>query len=164
LAAAQGAVSGNRTNLPAAQAKGVAADREAADALAANVLPIVRQIQAKAFTPCTGAGGGLRVRERLVGGSGCAGAGAALMSSNAERLGHPLIRARTGEGRARVGRKPKLTPQQKREGDPPRRKGRGVPCRHWPQLQHVRLDDFEVGAHRPRDKMKNARNTAFNLS
>jgi DNA invertase Pin-like site-specific DNA recombinase len=47
---AQGAVLGNRTNLPAAQAKGVAANREAADAFAANVLPIVRQIQAAGAT------------------------------------------------------------------------------------------------------------------
>jgi DNA invertase Pin-like site-specific DNA recombinase len=42
---AQGAVLGNRTNLADAQAKGVAVNREAADAFAANVLPIVRQIQ-----------------------------------------------------------------------------------------------------------------------
>jgi DNA invertase Pin-like site-specific DNA recombinase len=47
---AQGAVLGNRTNLPDAQAKGVAANREAADAFAANVLPIVRQIQATGAT------------------------------------------------------------------------------------------------------------------
>jgi DNA invertase Pin-like site-specific DNA recombinase len=43
---AQGTVLGNRTNLPEAQAKGIAANRQAADAFAANVLPIVRQIQA----------------------------------------------------------------------------------------------------------------------
>ena len=43
---AQGTVLGNRTNLRDAQAKGVAANREAADAFASNVLPIVRQIQA----------------------------------------------------------------------------------------------------------------------
>jgi DNA invertase Pin-like site-specific DNA recombinase len=36
---AQGAVLGNRTNLPDAQAKGVAANRVEADAFAANVLP-----------------------------------------------------------------------------------------------------------------------------
>src|ERR1700731_3447490 len=47
---AQGTVLGNRTNLPSAQAKGVAANREAADAFAANVLPIVRQIQAAGAT------------------------------------------------------------------------------------------------------------------
>jgi DNA invertase Pin-like site-specific DNA recombinase len=47
---AQGAVLGNRTNLKVAQAKGVAANREAADAFASNVLPIVRQIQAAGAT------------------------------------------------------------------------------------------------------------------
>jgi DNA invertase Pin-like site-specific DNA recombinase len=47
---AQGAVLGNRTNLPAAQAKGVATNQKAADAFAANVLPIVRQIQATEAT------------------------------------------------------------------------------------------------------------------
>jgi DNA invertase Pin-like site-specific DNA recombinase len=47
---AQGAVLGNRTNLPEAQAKGVAVNRKAADAFAANVLPIVRQIQAAGAT------------------------------------------------------------------------------------------------------------------
>jgi len=47
---AHGAILGNRTNLPDAQAKGVAANREAADAFAANVLPIVRQIQASGAT------------------------------------------------------------------------------------------------------------------
>jgi DNA invertase Pin-like site-specific DNA recombinase len=43
---AQGAVLGNRTNLSDA----LAANREAADAFAANVLPIVRQIQAAGVT------------------------------------------------------------------------------------------------------------------
>jgi DNA invertase Pin-like site-specific DNA recombinase len=43
---AQGALLGNRTNLPAAQAMGQAANRQAADAFAANVLPVVRQMQA----------------------------------------------------------------------------------------------------------------------
>lgn len=47
---AQGKVLGNRTNLREAQAKGVAANREAADAFASNVLPIVRQIQATGAT------------------------------------------------------------------------------------------------------------------
>jgi len=42
---AQGAVLGNRTNLAEAQALGVARVRAAADGFAANVLPIVRQIQ-----------------------------------------------------------------------------------------------------------------------
>jgi DNA invertase Pin-like site-specific DNA recombinase len=49
---AQGAVLGNRTNLAEAQAKGVTINRAAADAFAANVLPIVKQIQAAgAATP-----------------------------------------------------------------------------------------------------------------
>jgi hypothetical protein len=47
---AQGALLGDRTNLHAAQAKGVAANRDAADAFAANVLPIVRQIRAAGAT------------------------------------------------------------------------------------------------------------------
>ena len=47
---AQGAKLGNRTNLPVAQAKGVAVNRAAADAFAANVLPVVRQIQATGAT------------------------------------------------------------------------------------------------------------------
>jgi DNA invertase Pin-like site-specific DNA recombinase len=47
---AQGIILGNRTNLPDAQAKGVAANRQSADAFAANVLPIVRQIQAAGVT------------------------------------------------------------------------------------------------------------------
>src|SRR5471030_2595000 len=38
---AQGAILGNRTNLDEAQAKGATANRTAADAFAANVLPIV---------------------------------------------------------------------------------------------------------------------------
>jgi DNA invertase Pin-like site-specific DNA recombinase len=62
-----------------------------------------------------------------------------------------LIRARTGEGRARavangvkMGRKPKLTPHQKKAYPPPRR-GRGVACRYRTQLQRVRMDDFAAG-------------------
>ena len=43
---AQGVVLGNRTNLADASAKGVEANRAAADAFAANVLPVVRQIVA----------------------------------------------------------------------------------------------------------------------
>jgi DNA invertase Pin-like site-specific DNA recombinase len=42
---AQGATLGNKTNLGQAQAKGATANRMAADAFAANVLPVVRQIQ-----------------------------------------------------------------------------------------------------------------------
>jgi DNA invertase Pin-like site-specific DNA recombinase len=47
---AQGALLGNRTNLGAAQAKGTGAVKTAADAFAANVLPVVRQIQASGAT------------------------------------------------------------------------------------------------------------------
>ena len=47
---AQGALLGNRTNLPDAQAKGVAVNRAAADTFAANVLPVVHQIQATGAT------------------------------------------------------------------------------------------------------------------
>lgn len=47
---AQGTVLGNRTNLRDAQAKGVATNRKAADAFAANVLPILKQIQATGAT------------------------------------------------------------------------------------------------------------------
>ena len=43
---AQGATLGNRTNLGEAQAKGAAANRAAADTFAANVLPVLRQIEA----------------------------------------------------------------------------------------------------------------------
>jgi DNA invertase Pin-like site-specific DNA recombinase len=43
---AQGAILGNRTNLPDAQAMGAVANRAAANQFAANVLPIVRQIEA----------------------------------------------------------------------------------------------------------------------
>jgi DNA invertase Pin-like site-specific DNA recombinase len=43
---AQGALLGNRTNLPEAQAKGTAASVAAADVFAVNVLPIIRQIEA----------------------------------------------------------------------------------------------------------------------
>ena len=42
---AAGATLGNRTNLAEAQAKGAAARTEAADAFAANVLPIIREMQ-----------------------------------------------------------------------------------------------------------------------
>lgn len=47
---AQGAKLGNRTNLAEAAAKGNEANRAAADAFAANVLPMVRQIQAAGST------------------------------------------------------------------------------------------------------------------
>jgi DNA invertase Pin-like site-specific DNA recombinase len=48
--AKDGIVLGNRTNLPVAQALGVAANRENANAHAANVLPIIQQIQASGVT------------------------------------------------------------------------------------------------------------------
>jgi DNA invertase Pin-like site-specific DNA recombinase len=47
---AQGAQLGNRTNLAAAGAKGAEARQRAADAFAANVLPVIRQIQASGAT------------------------------------------------------------------------------------------------------------------
>jgi hypothetical protein len=47
---AQGAKLGNRTNLLEAQAKGAAAGKAAADAFAANVLPVVRELQAVGIT------------------------------------------------------------------------------------------------------------------
>jgi DNA invertase Pin-like site-specific DNA recombinase len=47
---AQGAKLGNRTNLDEAAAKGATANRSGADAFAANVLPVVRQIQASGAT------------------------------------------------------------------------------------------------------------------
>jgi DNA invertase Pin-like site-specific DNA recombinase len=47
---AQGATLGNRTNLAEAATKGAAANRTAADAFAANVLPVIRQIQAAGAT------------------------------------------------------------------------------------------------------------------
>jgi DNA invertase Pin-like site-specific DNA recombinase len=43
---AQGVALGNRTNLAEASAKGAGANRAAADAFAANVLSVVRQIEA----------------------------------------------------------------------------------------------------------------------
>jgi DNA invertase Pin-like site-specific DNA recombinase len=47
---AQGKVLGNRTNLSDAQAKGVATNRKVANDFAANVLPIILQIQAAGAT------------------------------------------------------------------------------------------------------------------
>jgi DNA invertase Pin-like site-specific DNA recombinase len=47
---AQGVQLGNRTNLPEAGAKGAAANREGADAYAANVLPIIEQVRAGGAT------------------------------------------------------------------------------------------------------------------
>ena len=45
-----GATLGNRTNLAEAQAQGSAANRNTADAFAANVLPVVRQLRAAGVT------------------------------------------------------------------------------------------------------------------
>src|SRR6478672_9189192 len=60
-----------------------------------------------------------------------------------------LIRARTGEGRARavargqrMGRPPKLTPHQKREAIKRRDTGNETLADIWPQLQRQRRDDF----------------------
>jgi DNA invertase Pin-like site-specific DNA recombinase len=47
---AQGAILANRTNLGEAQSMGAAANRASEDAFAANVLPIVRQIEAAGAT------------------------------------------------------------------------------------------------------------------
>jgi DNA invertase Pin-like site-specific DNA recombinase len=47
---AHGAVLGNRTNLAEAQGMGAAANRQAADAFASNVLPVVRELQAGGTT------------------------------------------------------------------------------------------------------------------
>ena len=47
---AQGAILGNRTNLPEAQAKGCAAMKLAADVFAANVMPVVNQLQGQGVT------------------------------------------------------------------------------------------------------------------
>ena len=41
---------GNKTNLGEAQAMGAEANRKAADIFAANVLPVIRQLQAKGIT------------------------------------------------------------------------------------------------------------------
>ena len=49
---AQGAKLGNRTNLAEAQKLGAAAASAGADAFAANVLPIVREMQAEGVTTC----------------------------------------------------------------------------------------------------------------
>ena len=47
---AQGAKLGNRTNLTEAQTLGAAANRATADAFAANVLPVVRELRAAGAT------------------------------------------------------------------------------------------------------------------
>ena len=47
---AHGVTLGNKTNLGEAQAMGAEANRKAADIFAANVLPVIRQLQAKGIT------------------------------------------------------------------------------------------------------------------
>jgi DNA invertase Pin-like site-specific DNA recombinase len=59
---AQGAKLGNRTNLDEASAKGATANRAAADGFAANVLPVMRQIQASGATTLRATAGALNAR------------------------------------------------------------------------------------------------------
>jgi DNA invertase Pin-like site-specific DNA recombinase len=59
---AAGAKLGNRTNLAEAQAKSAAANKAGADAFAANVLPIVRQIEASGVTGARAIAAALNVR------------------------------------------------------------------------------------------------------
>ena len=59
---ARGALLGNRTNLSEAQAKGAASHRAAADTFAANVLPIVRQIQGTGVSTLAELAGALNAR------------------------------------------------------------------------------------------------------
>lgn len=58
----QGTQLGNRRNLTEAQARGNAAQRARADGLAANVLPIIREIQAAGITTLAGIAHALNVR------------------------------------------------------------------------------------------------------
>jgi DNA invertase Pin-like site-specific DNA recombinase len=59
---AQGATLGNRTNLGDAQSLGVSAIQAAADAFAANVLPVVHQLQASGVTTTRGIAEALNAR------------------------------------------------------------------------------------------------------
>jgi DNA invertase Pin-like site-specific DNA recombinase len=59
---AQGTQLGNRTNLADAQKMGQVANRQAADAFATNILPVVRQIQATGITALRGIGQALNDR------------------------------------------------------------------------------------------------------
>ena len=59
---AKGAKLGNRTNLPAVGMKGAAANRDGADTFAANVLPVVRQMQAAGITSLQALADGLNSR------------------------------------------------------------------------------------------------------
>jgi DNA invertase Pin-like site-specific DNA recombinase len=59
---AQGVILGNRTNLDEASAKGADANRAAADAHAANVLPIIRQVEAAGAKGSRGIAAALNAR------------------------------------------------------------------------------------------------------
>jgi DNA invertase Pin-like site-specific DNA recombinase len=59
---AQGATLGNRTNLGEAQAKGARQIGELLTTFAANVLPIVRQIEASGMTGCRAIAAALNAR------------------------------------------------------------------------------------------------------
>src|SRR4051794_19133077 len=59
---ARGALLGNRTNLAEAQAKGAASTQAASDQFAANVLPVIRQIQATGVTTLDGLADALNAR------------------------------------------------------------------------------------------------------
>lgn len=59
---AAGAMLGNRTNLAAAQRKGADANAQAAEAFAANVLPIVRSVEAAGITSLRGIAEALNAR------------------------------------------------------------------------------------------------------
>lgn len=59
---AAGTVLGNRTNLAEAAAKGAEANRSGAQAFAANVLPVVKQLQAAGVTSHRGLAEGLNAR------------------------------------------------------------------------------------------------------
>jgi len=59
---AQGALLGNRTNLAEARALSIASNRAAADNFAANILPLIRQIQASGATTTRAIAGALNAR------------------------------------------------------------------------------------------------------
>jgi DNA invertase Pin-like site-specific DNA recombinase len=59
---AQGALLGNRTNLAEAQAMGAAAQRQAADAFAANVLPLIEKLRAAGTNSYAGIASELNAR------------------------------------------------------------------------------------------------------
>ena len=59
---AQGALLGNRTNLPFASARGAEANRVAAEVFARNVLPVIREVQAAGVRDLRGIAGELNRR------------------------------------------------------------------------------------------------------